>query len=166
MKSRFKRRFEIVDMSQPDGPSRPSPVYPGNAPQAGSTSSVPYGPSDTRLNPEGPEHAADSRGEDNRASDQPAPLLNTIIDQFMQQGEMDAEDSFDPPAIQQPAKISLEDLFNFSQVDWVSHHQRTGKRSLDDELGVYNMLDTDIPGEEGTEVVVDDMTGDILTFDM
>lgn len=164
MKNRLKRRFETVDMSQHGGPSHSSPVYPSNAPQADSTSPVPYGPSDTHLNPEGPGHTADSRGEDGQASDQPAPLLSTIINQFMQQGEMDGVES-DPPTVEQPAKISLEDLFNFSRIDWVPHHQRTGKRSLDDELGVYSMLDADIPGEEGTEVVVDDMAGDILTFD-
>ena len=67
-----------------------------------------------------------------------------------------------PPTSYVP--ILLEDLFDFSQHYWVRHHQRTGCCSLNKELEVYNLLDADLPGEEGAEVPVDDMAGEILTF--
>jgi len=37
---------------------------------------------------------------------------------------------------------------------------------LDEELEVYNLLDTDLPGEEGAEVAIDDTAGDILTLNI
>jgi len=66
------------------------------------------------------------------------------------------------PTARQPAKISPEDLSNFLQVDWVSHHQRTGQCSLRDELElkVYNLLDAGFPGEEGAKVAIDDTAGE------
>jgi len=70
------------------------------------------------------------------------------------------------PTMGQLAKISLEDLFNFSQVDWVPCHQRTGRCSLKDELEVYNLLYADFPGEEGAEIVTDDTAGEILTLNV
>ena len=60
--------------------------------------------------------------------------------------------------------VLLDDLFDFSRVDWVPHHQRTSRRSLDDKLEVYNLLDADLPGEEGNEVGIDDTAGEILTL--
>jgi hypothetical protein len=69
--------------------------------------------------------------------------------------------TMDEPVINPP--ISLDELFDFSRVDWIPHHQRTGHRSLREELEIYNLLDADLPGEEGVEVEIDDTAGDILT---
>ena len=50
------------------------------------------------------------------------------------------------------------DLFDFSQ------HQRTSRRSLGEEMEVYSLLDIDLPGEEGTEVAIDDTAGEALVL--
>lgn len=70
----------------------------------------------------------------------------------------------DPQTIDQPTKISLNDLFDFSRLNWILDHQRTGKGSLDDEMKVYNLLDVEFPGEKGAEVGIDETTGYILAF--
>ena len=100
------------------------------------------------------------------ADGQHTQLLSSIIDQFIQQGELDNREpeysNLDVP-LTQSLPVSLEELFDFSQNFWVASHQSTGLRSLNEELEIYNLLDADLPGEEGVEVAVDDTTGDILT---
>ena len=169
-KTQLKRCFGMVDGSihrQDRPPPPPSSVRSDNnfrASQVASTSSTPQDPSDTASNPDGSSHITESNAEDDTADDQSPQLLSSIVDQFIQQGRMDDVEPDCLPTINQPAKISLEDLFDFSRVDWVPHHQRTGQRSLREELEVYNLLDTDFPGEEGVEVPIDDTAGDILTL--
>ena len=58
-------------------------------------------------------------------------------------------DDLAPVASRATNPVLLDDLFDFSRADWVPHHQRTSRRSLDDEL-----LDVDLPG--------DDTAGEIL----
>ena len=60
--------------------------------------------------------------------------------------------------------IRLDALFDFSQDYWLRHHQRTGCRSLNEELEIYDLLDADLRGEEGGDVEVDETMGDILTL--
>ena len=80
--------------------------------------------------------------------DQSAQLLSTTINQSIQQGQMD---DLAPVASRSTTPVLLDDLFDFSRADWVPHHQRTSRRSLDEEL-----LDVDLPD--------DDTTGEILTL--
>ena len=173
MKNRLKRRLGTVDTSLPQQYPGPPPPPPSSAhsssitqpSQIASTSSVPYDP--PSPNPD----ETESNTEDNIVDDQSTQLLRTIIDQFIQQGQMDdtddAESDYLAPITGEPvAPVSLEELFDFSRVDWVPHHQRTSHRSLSDELEVYNLLDADLPGEEGVEVAIDDTTGDILTLNV
>ena len=88
--------------------------------------------------------------EDTRTDDQPAQLLSTIVHQLIQQGELDdGEPESSNVPLTQYLPVPLEDLFDPSRHYWGRHHQRTGHRSLDKELEVYNLLDTDLPGEEG-----------------
>ena len=162
MKNRLKRRFGTVDMSGTalaHGHSTPSPRLP---PTHSDDMSVSHGSSDPPFNPSRSDMATDPEAEGGTANDPAPPLLSAIVDRFLQQGEMDRAE---PDIMDQPAKVSLEDLFNSSRVDWVPHHQRTGKRSLNDEMEVYNLLDADIPGEEGAEVAIDETAGEILTLD-
>ena len=96
-------------------------------------------------------------------------LLSTIIDQFVRQGELDEGLEIDvlaAPTHEATSNlpISLEDLFDFNQDYWVSHHQRTSHCSLNEEMEVYSLLDADLPGEEGTDVAIDDTTGEVLTL--
>ena len=114
-----------------------------------------------------PNHTAEPTTETTPTDDQSTQLLSTIVHQFIQQGELDdrePENSILDDVLTKSLPVSLEDLFDFSQNFWVTHHQRTGRRSLKEELEIYNLLDADLPGEEGAEVAVDDTTGDILTL--
>ena len=176
MKTRLKRHFGTADLShsqQQGGPRPPSPssIQPGGTAwesQIPSTSSISGGPSSPVSIPDAANQVAESNAEGTLADDQSTQLLSTIVDQFIQQGEMDSTASEDfvpitPAAITQ-GPITLDELFDFSRTFWVEHHQRTGRRSLDEELEVYNLLDADLPGEEGGEVAIDDTAGDILTL--
>ena len=96
-------------------------------------------------------------------------LLSTIINQFVWQGELDEGLEIDVLAtpthkVTSNPPISLEDLFDFNWDYWVSHHQRTNRHSLNEEMEVYSLLDADLLGEEGTDVVIDDTTGEVLTL--
>ena len=162
MKTRLKRRFGTVDLSFATPPSSSStqPNDITEASQIPMTSSIPSTSNSSN-------EAAESNIENAHMDDQSAQFLSTIIDQFIQQGELDVlepEDFVPITSMAQCATISLEGLFDFSRDYWITHHQRTGRRSLDEELEVYNLLDADLPGEEGAEVAIDDTTADILTL--
>ena len=80
-------------------------------------------------------------------------------------GELEIDISAAPPpqeTVNTP--VLLEDLFDFSRDNWVAYHQRTSRRSLGEEMEVYSLLDTDLPGEEGNEVEIDDTAGEVLTL--
>jgi hypothetical protein len=93
--------------------------------------------------------------------------LSAIVYDFIQQGEPDSCDHealIPTDLVSRYPPIRLEELFDFSHHHWITHHQRTGHHSLTEELEVYHLLDTDLPGEEGSEVAIDDTTGGILTL--
>ena len=73
-------------------------------------------------------------------------------------------DDLTPVTSRSTTPVFLDDLFDFSRVDWVLQHQRTSRRSLDNELEVYSLFDVDLPGEEGNDVGINDMAGKILTL--
>jgi len=58
--------------------------------------------------------------------------------------------------------VSLRDLFNFDDDHWVSLYRETGQRQLDEELALCELLNQDAATDNGTEVDVDEVTGDIL----
>ena len=165
MKNRLKRRFGMVDPSLVPGEqdrSRFHP-FPTHANDLSNTSSTSCEPPDTPLNSDSSNITGGLEAEGETADGQPPPLLSTIIDQFVRQGEMDRAEP-DHSTTSQIAKVSLEDLFDFSRFDWLPHHQRTGKHSLNEEMEIYDLLDADLPGQEGAEVGIDETTGDILTL--
>lgn len=59
--------------------------------------------------------------------------------------------------------ISLSDLFDFSQPHWVQHYENAARRSFDEELEMYELLDLDAAGEEEVDVDLDDSTGDLMS---
>ena len=59
--------------------------------------------------------------------------------------------------------ISLENLFNFSASHWVNLYDESASRHLAEELELCELLNRDAATEDGAEVDVDEMTGDILT---
>ena len=56
-----------------------------------------------------------------------------------------------------PSEISIKigDLFNFTNTGWVAVHERSASRSLDEELELYELLDTDAPGHDDINVEID-----------
>jgi hypothetical protein len=178
MKTRLKHHFGTVDLSfnqpqvGPFPPSLSSSTQPSNVMEASQippVSSTPGFPG-TALNPDISNDTTESNTKDTPTDNQSAQFLSTIIDQFIQQGELDGMEEF-PPIIKMDQlmtypPISLDELFDFSWDYWVRYHQRAGHHSLNEELEVYNLLDADLPSEEGTEVEIDDMAGDILTLNL
>ena len=101
------------------------------------------------------------------ADDQSTQLSSTLVDQFIEQEALDHDESemFIPlTQVNNQLPVQLEDLFDFTRSYWIRHHQRSERRSLNEELEMYNLLDMDLPGEEGAEVAIDDTIGDILTL--
>ena len=70
----------------------------------------------------------------------------------------DDEPSFD----EVDSSISLENLFNFNTCHWVNLYDKYAKKHLTDELELCELLSQDAATDEGAEVDVDEMTGDIL----
>jgi hypothetical protein len=58
--------------------------------------------------------------------------------------------------------IFLTGLFNFDKKDWVSRYDGYAKQHLAEELNLCELLNQDAATDEGAEVDVDEMTGDIL----
>ena len=173
MKSRLKRRFGTVDMSTaqdlagPPESSLPSIVQADTA-QASPVPST----SSTGGNPPDNPSTQTAETEDGILDSGSVRTLGEIVDQFFQQGELDGGElgtdisTVLPPQTTINAPVSLEDLFDSDRSHWVVHHQRTSRRSLSDEMAAYSLLDTDLPGEEGNEVEIDDTTGEVLTLNV
>ena len=174
MKTQLKRSFGTVDLSS-TLPKVDPPLSSFSSTQAYSTA-VHQVPTNSSM-PD--DHPGDSRSPDisndltepgaeaTLTDDQPTQLLSTIVHQFIHQGELDdrePENSVPHTPLTHYSPVALEDLFDFSRDYWVKHHQRTGCHSLNEELEIYNLLDADLPGEEGAEVPVDDTAGEILTL--
>jgi len=58
--------------------------------------------------------------------------------------------------------ISLENLFNCNTLHWVNIYNQRAKKYMADELELCELLNQDTATDEGAEVDVDEMTGDIL----
>ena len=174
MKNRLKRRFGTVDLSSTPQHGVPLPPPPSSA-RSGDVMQASQNP--MSLSTPGPHPAPPSSSTSNDlaepttenvpADDQSTQLLSTLIDRFIEQEALDHDESemFIPLAqINNQLPVQLEDLFDFTRSYWIRHHQRSGRRSLNEELEMYNLLDMDLPGEEGAEVAIDDTIGDILTL--
>ena len=58
--------------------------------------------------------------------------------------------------------IKIADLFDFTKKFWISSHERTASRSLDEELELYELLDMDAPGEEDINIEIDHTLDSVL----
>ena len=59
-------------------------------------------------------------------------------------------------------KLNLSQLFNFGSCHWVELYAESARRSYEEELALYDLLNEDAAAGDGMEVDVDDTTGDIL----
>ena len=58
--------------------------------------------------------------------------------------------------------IPLKDLFNFNNSHWIDLYNGHARKYLAEELALCKLLNQDAAAEEGAEVDVDEMTGNIL----
>jgi len=77
-----------------------------------------------------------------------------------QEDETDREPVTNPNVIGRTVK--LVELFNFTEPYWISQYERAARRTFDEELELYELLDLDAEGEEQVNIDVDDSTGEIL----
>jgi len=79
---------------------------------------------------------------------------------------MVSEDETDQEPVTDPTVIgrypTLYQLFDFTDSHWVHLYENSARRSFEDELELYELLDLDAEGEEDADVDVDDSTGEIL----
>jgi hypothetical protein len=68
----------------------------------------------------------------------------------------------EPDLIGTEDSISLRDLFNFNDDHWVNLYDGYARSHLTEELAVCKLLNQDATMDEGVEVDVDEMTGEIL----
>ena len=59
-------------------------------------------------------------------------------------------------------KLSLSQLFNFENRHWATLYEECAKRSYEEELALYDLLNEDAATGDGLEVDVDETTADIL----
>lgn len=60
------------------------------------------------------------------------------------------------------SKIEIQDLFDFDSKHWTGIYSETARRSFDEELAVYELLDLDAEGDIDVDLDVDGITGDTL----
>jgi hypothetical protein len=58
--------------------------------------------------------------------------------------------------------VPLGQLFDFTDSHWVARYEKTARRSFQEELELYELLDLDAAGEEEVDVDLDDSTGDLM----
>ena len=58
--------------------------------------------------------------------------------------------------------IPLEHLFDFTDSHWTTIYEKTARRSFDEELELYELLDMDAAGEEEADIDIDDSTADVM----
>ena len=59
-------------------------------------------------------------------------------------------------------RVPIQELFDFSRSHWVEMYAKSAKRSFDEELELYELLNLDAQGEDDVDLEVDDSTGAML----
>ena len=59
-------------------------------------------------------------------------------------------------------KLTLSQLFDFDNAHWVARYREQSKKSFDEELALYDLLNEDTGTGDGMEVDVDETTAEIL----
>ena len=82
-----------------------------------------------------------------------------ILDHYDIEPVEDDELAACPPS---GGKLSLSQLFNFGNRHWATLYEECAKRSYEEELALYDLLNEDSAMGDGLEVDVDETTADIL----
>ena len=86
--------------------------------------------------------------------------FNQIIESFGRLARDDEDDGIEEmPSL---ISITIANLFNFGNRDWIPQHERTASRSLDEELELYELVDLDAQGEEDVDVEMDNSLQSVL----
>jgi hypothetical protein len=95
-----------------------------------------------------------------RASDDARNNFGCIVESFarLAEGDQDEGDVRVPSHISSP----ICELFDFKKNHWVSLHERSASRSLDEELEFYELLDLGAPGDEDVNLDVDSTLDSVL----
>jgi len=91
-----------------------------------------------------------------------ASRLRALIDGHIAQGHEDDKDSAPVRGSSTLPRINIQALFNFSSSHWTEIYSGVAKRSFDDELALYDLIDMDAPGEEDFEFEVDGTTQEVI----
>ena len=94
-----------------------------------------------------------------QASDDTRNDFGRVVDSFVRltKGDEDNEDT-------QTSEMTIQicQLFDFGSSHWVSQHERSASRSLDEELELYELLDMDAAGEEDVNLEIDHTLDSVL----
>ena len=90
-----------------------------------------------------------------------ADEFNRLTSSFGRQASGDDNDGGDG-GMPSEISIKLADLFDFANRDWIGLHERSASRSLAQELELYELLDTDAPGDNDVNVEMDPALDSIL----
>ena len=95
-----------------------------------------------------------------RASDDARNDFGRIVESFARLAEGDQDEG----DVRMPSHISspICELFDFKKNHWVSLHERSASRSLDEELEFYELLNLDAPGDEDVNLDVDSTLDSVL----
>ena len=94
----------------------------------------------------------------------PLPISDTLVSSFRHliPSEITDDEQYFNELNEVGGPISLKNLFNFTAPHWVNLHDEYAKKYMADELELCELLNQDAATDEGAEVDVDEMTGDIL----
>ena len=86
--------------------------------------------------------------------------FSQILESFTKLVEGDQDDG----EAHMPSQITITvcELFNFENNNWVLPHKCSASCSLDEELELYELLDLDAPGDEDVHLEVDEVLDSIL----
>lgn len=116
-------------------------------------------PSPPSVSPTSNEFAVPSIDEDpNHAH----PLRSGLHDIICDHNPAPTEDDEPPTYVSQGGKLSLGELFDFGNDHWVKLYEEHARRSFNEELALYDLLNEDAATGDGMEVDVDETTADIL----
>lgn len=145
-KTRLKRRFATRSTSAAAPAAPEPPPAPDSRFSDDETESIAAG---------SPANPTEQPAPNDRFRDMATRHINSVLED-----ETDQESVRASSVIGRPLK--LVELFNFGEAHWVRLYENAARRSFDEELAMYELLDLDAEGEEEADIDVDDSTGEIL----
>jgi hypothetical protein len=107
---------------------------------------------------------------DGQTPDQPSPSqpnseFRDFVGRFERLSDEDEDDDDALPSISMLTyrRISIQDLFDFSNSKWQALFALTVHHSFDAELAIYDLLDLDAAGDEDVDLNIDESTGEMLS---